>query len=89
MQNAQRIASKEQFKPSGTKYRVNYSSTNKESLNLLERAAIIADALVGKHEAVRLVATSDGSMLEMEKNWDLMTELDKDEVKMRSLRRRI
>lgn len=89
MQNAQRIAFKEQFKPTSTKYRVNYSSTNKESLNLLERAAIIADALVGKHEAVRLVATSDGSMLEMEKNWDLMTELDKDEVKMRSLRRRI
>ena len=30
-------------------------------------------------EAVQLVARSDGNNIEMEKDWELMSELDKDE----------
>ena len=43
-------------------------------------AAIIADALSGEKNAVQLVAYSFGNTLEMEKSWNLMSELDKDEL---------
>ena len=41
--------------------------------------AIIADALLGEQYAVQLVARSTGNNLEMEKDWDMMLESDKDE----------
>lgn len=44
-----------------------------------ELTAIIADALIGESYAVQLVARSDGNNLEMDKDWELMSELDKDE----------
>lgn len=43
-------------------------------------ASIIADALSGEKNAVQLVAYSSSSTLEMEKSWNLMSELDKDEL---------
>ena len=42
--------------------------------------AIIADALLGEQYAVPLVVCLDGKFLEMEKDWELMSELDKDEL---------
>lgn len=42
-------------------------------------ASIIADAILFDPQAVQLVARSDGNNLEMEKDWELMSELDKDE----------
>lgn len=45
-----------------------------------ELVAIIADALMGEPYAVQLVARFDGNALEMEKDWELMSELDKDEL---------
>ena len=42
--------------------------------------AIIADAILFEPQAVQLVARSDGNNLEMEKNWELMSEFDKDEI---------
>lgn len=44
-----------------------------------ELIAIIADALLGEPYAVQLVARLDGNFLEMDKDWELMSELDKDE----------
>ena len=41
--------------------------------------SLIADALRGEKNAVPLVARSSGNNLEMEKTWELMSELDKDE----------
>ena len=52
------------------------TSTLKEN----ELIAIIADALLGEGYAVQLVARSSGDNLEMEKDWELMSELDKDEL---------
>ena len=49
------------------------SSTN------ISAASIIADAILLDPQAVQLVAYSTGNNLEMEKNWELMSELDKDE----------
>ena len=89
MMNIQGLAIKEQFKPTGTKYRVVLSPTSDKKPSLSVCTAIIADALAGKPDAVRLVATSDGSILDIAKNWDLMTELDKDKEKMRDLGRLI
>ena len=55
----------------------NFAKTAK--LNENELTAIIADALLGEQYAVELVARSSGNNLEMEKDWELMSELDKDE----------
>ena len=49
-------------------------------LNENELSNIIADALLGEPYAVQLVARSSVNNLEMEKDWELMSELDKDEL---------
>lgn len=46
---------------------------------------IIADALRGENYAVQLVARSSGNNLEMEKNWELISELDKDKIKHKQI----
>ena len=55
------------------------NSAKTAKLNENELTAIIADALLGEQYAVQLVARSSGNNLEMEKDWELMSELDKDE----------
>lgn len=42
--------------------------------------SVIADAIRGENYAVSLVARSSSNNLEMDKNWELMSELDKDEL---------
>ena len=49
-------------------------------LNENELTAIIADALLAEPYAVQLVAHFDGNNLEMDKDWELMSELEKDEL---------
>ena len=56
------------------------NSTKTSDLKENELAAIIADALLGEEYAVQLVARFDGNNLEMEKDWEMMTEFDKDEI---------
>ena len=63
-------------------YRVittNSNSTKTSALKENELIAIIADALLREEYAVQLVARSTGNNLEMEKDWEMMSELDKDE----------
>jgi len=60
----------------GTRYRV----TNSDTLSNNSLASIIADAILMEPEAVQLVARLDGNFLEMDKDWELMSELDKDEL---------
>lgn len=55
-------------------------STKTSALKENELAAIIADALLGEPYAVQLVARFGDDNLEMEKDWEMMTELDKDEL---------
>lgn len=45
-----------------------------------ELVTIIADALMDEPYAVQLVARFDDHALEMEKDWEMMSELDKDEL---------
>jgi len=59
-----------------TRYRVTCSDT----LTKNQAASLIADAILFEPEAVQLVARSDGNNLEMEKDWELMSEFDKDEL---------
>ena len=59
----------------GTRYRV----TNSDTLSNNSAASIIADAILFDPQVVQIVARLDGSNLEMEKTWELMSELDKDE----------
>ena len=51
--------------------------SNNQSNNF---AAIIADAILMEPQAVQLVARSTGNNLEMEKDWEMMSEFDKDEI---------
>ena len=44
-----------------------------------QAASLIADAILMEPQAVQLVARSNGNNLEIEKDWELMSELDKDE----------
>ncbi len=59
-----------------TRYRVMVSDT----LTKNQAASLIADAILFEPEAVQLVARSDGNNLEMEKDWEMMSEFDKDEI---------
>lgn len=59
-----------------TRYRVMVSDT----LTKNQAASLIAAAILFEPEAVQLVARSDGNNLEMEKDWELMSEFDKDEI---------
>lgn len=60
----------------GTRYRVTCSDT----LSNNTAASIIADAILFDSQVVQLVARFDGNALEMDKDWELMSELDKDEL---------
>ena len=56
-----------------TRYRVTVSDT-------LTNNSLIADAILFDPQAVQLVARFNGNNLEMEKDWEMMTEFDKDEI---------
>ncbi len=59
-----------------TRYRVTISDT----LPNIKAASLIADAILFDPQAVQLVARSNGNNLEMDKDWELISELDKDEL---------
>ena len=73
-------------------YRVIPSETNSTKTSTSsknELVAIIADALLAEPYAVQLVALSSGNNLEMEKDWEMMTEFDKDEIINRKMVREL
>ena len=57
-----------------------YRVTCSNKLSNSKATSLIADAILFDPQAVQLVARSDGNNLEMEKDWELMSELDKDEL---------
>ena len=65
------------------------NSTKTSALKENELVAIIADALLGEPYAVQLVARFDGNNLEMEKDWEMMLESDKDEIIRRKMVREL
>ena len=65
------------------------NSSKSSALKENELVAIIADALLGEEYAVQLVARLDGNNLEMEKDWEMMTEFDKDEIINRKMVREL
>lgn len=58
------------------RYKVVYQNASKTNDSI---ASLIADAILMEPQAVQLVARFNGNNLEMDKNWELMSELDKDE----------
>ena len=58
-----------------TRYRVTCSNT----LSNNRAASIIADAILFDPQVVQLVARSSGNALEMDKDWELLSEFEKDE----------
>ena len=59
-----------------TRYRVTCSDTLPNS----KAASLIADAILFDPQAVQLVARFGGDNLEMERDWEMMSEFDKDEI---------
>ncbi len=59
-----------------TRYRV----ISFDTLTNNQAASLIADAILKEPEATQLVARFGDDNLEMEKDWELMSELDKDEL---------
>ena len=57
-----------------------YRVTCSNKLSNSKAASLIADAILFDPQAVQLVARSNGNNLEMEKDWELMSEFDKDEI---------
>lgn len=57
-----------------------YLVTCSDMLPNIKAASPIADAILMEPQAMQLVTHSNGNNLEMEKDWELMSELDKDEI---------
>ena len=57
-----------------------YRVTCPDTLTNNQAASLIADAILFDPQAVQLVARFTGNNLEMEKDWEMMSELDKDEL---------
>ena len=68
-----------------TRYRV----TICDKLTKNQAASLIADAILMEPQAVQLVARFNGNNLEMEKDWELMSEFDKDEIIRRKIIREL
>ena len=62
------------------KINTHYLVTCSDMLPNIKAASLIADAILMEPQAVQLVARSNGNNLETEKDWELMSELDKDEL---------
>ena len=69
-----------------TRYKVVSPNPPKTNVSL---ASLIADAISMEPEAVQLVARSSGNNLEMEKDWEMMTDFDKDEFLRRKIVREL
>ena len=77
------------FDKPNTHYRVIPSPSSTTNSNNSSFAEIIADALLHDEQAVQLVARSRGNNLKLEKNWEMMSEIEKDELETRELLRSI
>ena len=58
-----------------TFYKVTSSNHSKNSI-----ASLIADAILNDPHAVQLVARSTGNNLEIEKNWEFMSDIERDDL---------
>ena len=63
-----------------TEKHTNYYKVTSPTISSKSAVSLITDAILNEPKAVQLVARSSGNNLEMEKNWELMSELDKDEL---------
>ena len=61
------------------KVNIRYSVMVSDTLTNTQAASLIADAILSDPKVVQLVARSNSNNLEMEKDWELMSELYKDE----------
>ncbi len=81
--------SKEQMKCLQTRLSLDkhttYYKVTKPNISSKSAVSLIADAILNEPKAVQLVACSSGNNLEMEKDWELMSELDKDELLLKKI----
>ena len=68
-----------------TRYRV----TCYDTLSNIKAASLIADAILFDPQAVQLIARFNGNNLKMEKDWEMMSEFDKDELIRRKIIREL
>ena len=70
---------------SGTRYKLTTPNISSND----SAASIIAEAILNEPQAAQLVARSTGNNLEMDKTWELMSELDKDELQRKKIIREL
>ena len=69
----------------GTGYKLTTSNTSSND----SAATIIAEAFLNEPQAAQLVARATGNNLEMDKSWELMSDLDKDEIQRKKIIREL
>lgn len=62
------------------KRRTSYYRVLEPKYNDKTAASLIADAIMGELPAAQLVVRSFGNNLEMDKDWEMMSDLEKDEL---------
>lgn len=70
---------------SGTRYKLTTPNISSND----SAASIIAEAILNEPQAAQIVARSTGNNLEMDKTWELMSELDKDELQRKKIIREL
>ena len=70
-------------------YHSSFYKVDRENLSKQSAAYIIADAILSEPNAVQLVTRSSDNALEMDKTWELMSELDKDEIQNKKILREL
>ncbi len=73
----------------GLEHRSTFYKVNQDNLSNHSAASIIADAILHEPQAVQLVALSYDKPLEIDKTWELMSELDKDELRQKKILREL
>lgn len=73
----------------GLEHRSTFYKVNQDNLSNHSAASIIADAILHEPQAVQLVALSYDNPLEIDKTWELMSELDKDELQNKKILREL
>ena len=69
----------------GTRYKLSISDSSSND----SAASIIADAILNEPHAVQLVARSIGNNLNIDKTWERISDLDKDEFVRRKIIREL
>lgn len=89
LQHAQKQLDVLKLHLSKNKHHVHYKLLSSDKISIQATASVIADAILREPQAIQLVARSFGNSLEIDKTWELMSKLDKDELTHKKILREL